>query len=78
MKTGFFPVWKYYTGKSLFWPCTGPVRYCSEPKKVLNERDVKEIRIQLHVSLSESARILVKDHECPIEFIETLARLSIK
>ena len=21
----FFPVWKYYTGKTLFWPCTGPV-----------------------------------------------------
>ena len=26
----FFPVWKYYTGKSLFWPCTDPVRDCSE------------------------------------------------
>ena len=26
----FFPVWKYYTGKTLFWPCTGPVRDCSE------------------------------------------------
>ena len=25
----FFPVWKYYTGKSLFWPCTDPVRDCS-------------------------------------------------
>ena len=25
----FFPVWKYYTGKTLFWPCTGPVRDCS-------------------------------------------------
>ena len=25
----FFPVWKYYTGKILFWPCTGPVRDCS-------------------------------------------------
>jgi hypothetical protein len=25
----FFPVWKYYTGNSLFWPCTGPVRDCS-------------------------------------------------
>ena len=25
-----FPVWKYYTGKTLFWPCTGPVvRDCS-------------------------------------------------
>ena len=21
----FFPVWKYYTGKTLFWPCIGPV-----------------------------------------------------
>ena len=20
-----FPVWKYYKGKTLFWPCTGPV-----------------------------------------------------
>ena len=28
----FFPVWKYYTGKSLFWPCTGPVRDCSVDK----------------------------------------------
>ena len=26
----FFPVWKYYTGKTLFWPCSGPVRDCSE------------------------------------------------
>ena len=25
----FFPVWKYYTVKTLFWPCTGPVRDCS-------------------------------------------------
>ena len=25
----FFPVWKYYTGKTLFWPSTGPVRDCS-------------------------------------------------
>ena len=25
----FFPVWKYYTGKSLFWPCTDHVRDCS-------------------------------------------------
>jgi len=28
----FFPVWKYYTGKTLFWPCTGPVRDCSAVK----------------------------------------------
>ena len=25
LKTGF-PVWTYYTGKALFWPCTGPDR----------------------------------------------------
>ena len=25
----FFPVWKYYSGKTLFWPCTGHVRDCS-------------------------------------------------
>ena len=25
----FFPVWKYYTGKTLFCPCTGPIRDCS-------------------------------------------------
>ena len=25
----FFPVWEKYTGKSLYWPCTGPVRDCS-------------------------------------------------
>jgi hypothetical protein len=25
----FFPVWKYYTRKTLFWPCAGPVRDCS-------------------------------------------------
>ena len=25
-----FPVGKNYTGKSLFWPCTDPVRDCSE------------------------------------------------
>ena len=24
-----FPVWKYYTGTTLFWSCTGPVRDCS-------------------------------------------------
>ena len=27
-----FPVWKYYTEKTLFWPCTGPVRDCSAGK----------------------------------------------
>ena len=26
----FFPVWEKYTGKTLFWLCTGPVRDCSE------------------------------------------------
>ena len=26
----FFPVWEKYTGKTLFWPCTGPVRDCSK------------------------------------------------
>ena len=46
-------------------------------KKALNEKDVKEIGTQLHISLSESARILVKDHGCPIELLETIARLSI-
>ena len=46
-------------------------------KKTLNENDVKEIGTQLHISLSESTRILVKDHGCPIQFLETLARLSI-
>ena len=25
----FFPVWEKYTGKTLFWPCTGPVQDCS-------------------------------------------------
>jgi hypothetical protein len=25
----FFPVWEKYTGKTLYWPCTGPVRDCS-------------------------------------------------
>ena len=30
-KNRIFPVWKYYTGKTLFWPCTGPVRDCSVP-----------------------------------------------
>ena len=25
----FFPLWKYYTGKPLFWPCTGPLWDCS-------------------------------------------------
>ena len=25
----FFPVRIYYTGKPLFWPCTGPVQDCS-------------------------------------------------
>jgi hypothetical protein len=28
-ENGFFPVWKNYTGKTLFWPCTGPVQDCS-------------------------------------------------
>ena len=26
----FLPVRKYYTGKTLFWPCTGPVMDCSD------------------------------------------------
>ena len=46
-------------------------------KKALNEKDVKKIGTQLHISLSESARILVKDHGCPLQFLETIARLSI-
>ena len=25
----FFPLWKYYTGKTLLWPCIGTVRDCS-------------------------------------------------
>ena len=25
----FFPVWEKYTGKTLYWPCTGPVMDCS-------------------------------------------------
>ena len=25
----FFPVWEKYTGKTMFWPCTGTVRNCS-------------------------------------------------
>ena len=29
-----------------------------QPKKALNERDVKEIGTELHISLSKSARIL--------------------
>ena len=49
-----------------------------QQEKALNEEDVKEIGTQLHISLSESARILVKDQGCPIQFLETLARLSIK
>ena len=24
-----FPVWEKYTGKTLFWSCTGPVRDCN-------------------------------------------------
>ena len=28
----FFPVRIYYTGKTLFWPCTDPVRDCSVSK----------------------------------------------
>ena len=28
-ENGFFHVLKNYTGKTLFWPCTGPVRDCS-------------------------------------------------
>jgi hypothetical protein len=28
-ENSFFPVWKYYTGKTLLWTCTGPVRDCS-------------------------------------------------
>ena len=35
-KNRIFPVWKYYTGKTLFWPCTGPVRECSAGKIHLN------------------------------------------
>ena len=29
----FFPVWKYYTGKTLFWPCADPVRLQGMQKK---------------------------------------------
>ena len=28
-ETRVFPAWEKYTGKTLFWPCTGPVRDCS-------------------------------------------------
>ena len=46
-------------------------------KKALNEKDIREIGTQLHISLSESARILVKDHSCPTQLLESLAILSI-
>ena len=31
----FFPVRIYYTGKTQFWPCSGPVRDCSVPTRQL-------------------------------------------
>jgi hypothetical protein len=37
----FFPVWEKYTGKSPFWPFTGPVRDCS----------VMTIHIFAHIAL---------------------------
>ena len=29
-----FPVRIYYTGKTLFWPCNGPVRDCSVAERI--------------------------------------------
>ena len=46
---------------------------CNEKMRRLNENDVNEIGTQLHISLSESARILVENHGCSIQFLETLA-----
>ena len=46
----FFPVWKYYTGKTLFWPCTGPVRDCSvllELDANLLDQNVNELEFEL-------------------------------
>ena len=34
----FFPVRIYYTGKTLFWPCTGPVWDCSVHLFLASER----------------------------------------
>ena len=31
----YFPVWGKYTGKTLFWPCTGPVQDCSDVKTII-------------------------------------------
>ena len=56
-----FPVWKYYTGKTLFWPCTGPVRDCSVFKKIqqlsMDMQSQNEKRSLAMLSADVSARL---------------------
>ena len=42
----FFPVWEKYTGKTLFWPCTGPVRDCSVPKEWCQITPVSDFQLR--------------------------------
>ena len=47
-KNSIFPVWKYYTGKTLFWPFTGPVRDCSVlVLKSLTEKRIRRLTLSV-------------------------------
>jgi hypothetical protein len=56
-----FPVWKYYTGKTLFWPCTGPVRDCSV---VLSIRTVErsENSVGKYTPIQKKLNAQIKGH----------------
>ena len=46
----FFPVWKYYTRKTLFWPCTGPLRDCSVTMTEKQKQKQNNDLVTLHPS----------------------------
>ena len=46
-------------------------------RKVINEQELKEIGIQLSISLIDAARILEKDYGCPPDLLKTLS-LSLR
>ena len=69
----FFPVWKYYKGKTLFWPCTGPVRDCSVTKQG-QKKENKLIWLELLEKTSD--RNSLSDCVCPNLKFQTQITLS--
>ena len=87
----FFPVWKYYTGNYLFWPCTGPVKDCSIFKKIQHlsiiSKDMQsqnEKRSLAMLSADVSARLTYWAHtvttysNCVLYFSQNFSMVSFR